>query len=50
MLEAEIKQTKVIAMKNFNSGASAGSHSIKVRDWEKRGWKEAAPKYPRDTA
>lgn len=43
MLEAEIKQTKVIAMKNFNSGASAGSHSIKVRDWEKRGWKEAAP-------
>ena len=26
MLEAEIKQTKVIAMKNFNSGASAGSH------------------------
>lgn len=43
MLEAEIKQTKVIAMNNFNSGASAGSHSIKVRDWEKRGWKEAAP-------
>jgi hypothetical protein len=43
MLEAEIKQTKVIAMKNFNSGASTGSHSIKVRDWEKRGWKEAAP-------
>lgn len=43
MLEAEIKQTKVIAMKNFNSGASAGSHSIKVRDWEKRGWKQAAP-------
>ena len=43
MLESEIKQTKVIAMKNFNSGASAGSHSIKVRDWEKRGWKEAAP-------
>lgn len=43
MLEAEIKQTKVIAKKNFNSGASAGSHSIKVRDWEKRGWKEAAP-------
>jgi hypothetical protein len=43
MLEAEIKQTKVIALKNFNSGASAGSHSIKVRDWEKRGWKEAAP-------
>lgn len=43
MLESEIKQTKVIAMKNFNSGASAGSHSIKVRDWEKRGWKQAAP-------
>jgi hypothetical protein len=43
MLEAEIKQTKVIAMKNFNSGASTGSHSIKVRDWEKRGWKQAAP-------
>lgn len=43
MLESEIKQTKVIALKNFNSGASAGSHSIKVRDWEKRGWKEAAP-------
>lgn len=43
MLEAEIKQTKVIALKNFNSGASAGSHSIKVRDWEKRGWKRAAP-------
>lgn len=43
MLEAEIKQTKVIALKNFNSGASAGSHSIKVRDWEKRGWKKAAP-------
>nr|DAH28615.1 MAG TPA: Tape measure domain protein [Caudoviricetes sp.] len=43
MLESEIKQTKVIAMKNFNSGASAGSHSIKVRDWKKRGWKEAAP-------
>lgn len=43
MLESEIKQTKVIALKNFNSGASVGSHSIKVRDWEKRGWKEAAP-------
>lgn len=43
MLEAEIKQTKVIALKNFNSGASAGSHSLKVRDWEKRGWKQAAP-------
>ena len=43
MLEAEIKKTKVIALKNFNSGASAGSHSIKVRDWEKRGWKQAAP-------
>lgn len=43
MLESEIKQTKVIALKNFNSGASGGSHSIKVRDWEKRGWKEAAP-------
>ena len=43
MLESEIKQTKVIALKNFNSGASAGSHSIKVRDWEKRGWKQAAP-------
>lgn len=43
MLEAEIKQTKVIAMKNFNSGASMGSHSLKVRDWEKRGWKQAAP-------
>lgn len=43
MLEAEIKQTKVIALKNFNSGASMGSHSLKVRDWEKRGWKQAAP-------
>lgn len=43
MLEAEIKQTKVIALKNFNSGASMGSHSLKVRDWEKRGWKKAAP-------
>lgn len=43
MLEAEIKQTKVIALKNFNSGASLGSHSLKVRDWEKRGWKNAAP-------
>lgn len=43
MLESEIKQTKVIALKNFNSGASIGSHSIKVRDWEKRGWKQAAP-------
>lgn len=43
MLESEIKQTKVIALKNFNSGASVGSHSIKVRDWEKRGWKQAAP-------
>lgn len=43
MLESEIKQTKVIALKNFNSGASAGSNSIKVRDWEKRGWKQAAP-------
>lgn len=43
MLESEIKQTKVIALNNFNSGASAGSHSIKVRDWEKRGWKQAAP-------
>lgn len=43
MLESEIKQTKVIAMNNFNSGASAGSNSIKVRDWKKRGWKRAAP-------
>ena len=43
MLESEIKQTKVIALNNFNSGASVGSHSIKVRDWEKRGWKQAAP-------
>lgn len=43
MLESEIKQTKVIALKNFNAGTSAGSHSIKVRDWEKRGWKKAAP-------
>jgi hypothetical protein len=43
MLESEIKQTKVIALKNFNSGASAGSHSIKVRDWKKHGWKQAAP-------
>lgn len=43
MLESEIKQTKVIALNNFNSGASAGSHSIKVRDWEKHGWKQAAP-------
>lgn len=43
MLESEIKQTKVLAIKNFNSGASIGSSSIKVRDWEKRGWKKAAP-------
>lgn len=50
MLEAEIKQTKVIALKNFNSGASAGSHSIKVRDWKSEDGEKLPPKYPRDMA
>lgn len=34
MLKAEIEQTKVIAQKRLNSGASAGSHSIKYRMWK----------------
>ena len=34
MLKAEIEQTKVIAQKRLNSGASAGSRSIKYRMWK----------------
>ena len=34
MLNAEIEQTKVIAQKRLNSGASAGSHSIWYRMWK----------------
>lgn len=34
MLKAEIEQTKVIAQKRLNAGASAGSHSIKYRMWK----------------
>lgn len=34
MLKAEIEQTKVIAQKRLNSGASTGSHSIKYRMWK----------------
>ena len=34
MLKAEIEQTKVIAQKRLNSGASVGSHSIKYRMWK----------------
>lgn len=34
MLNAEIEQTKVIAQNRLNSGASAGSHSIKYRMWK----------------
>lgn len=34
MLKAEIEQTKVIAKKRLNSGASAGSHSIWYRMWK----------------
>ena len=34
MLKAEIEQTKVIAQKRLNSGASIGSHSIKYRMWK----------------
>lgn len=34
MLKAEIDQTKVIAQKRLNAGASAGSHSIKYRMWK----------------
>lgn len=34
MLNAEIEQTKVIAQKRLNAGASAGSHSIKYRMWK----------------
>ena len=34
MLKAEIEQTKVIAKKRLNAGASAGSHSIKYRMWK----------------
>lgn len=33
MLKAEIEQTKVIAQKRLNAGASAGSHSIWYRMW-----------------
>lgn len=34
MLKAEIEQTKVIAKKRLNAGASAGSHSIWYRMWK----------------
>lgn len=34
MLKAEIEQTKIIAIKRLNAGASAGSHSIKRRMWD----------------
>lgn len=34
MLKADIEQTKVIAQKRLNSGASAGSHSIWYRMWK----------------
>ena len=34
MLKADIEQTKVIAQKRLNSGASVGSHSIKYRMWK----------------
>lgn len=34
MLKAEIEQTKIIAQKRLNAGASAGSHSIKYRMWK----------------
>ena len=34
MLKAEIEQTEVIAQNRLNSGASAGSHSIKYRMWK----------------
>lgn len=34
MLKAEIEQTKTIAIKRLNAGASAGSHSIKRRMWD----------------
>lgn len=34
MLKAEIEETKVIAQKRLNAGASAGSHSIKYRMWK----------------
>ena len=34
MLKAEIEQTKVLAQKRLNSGASIGSHSIKYRMWK----------------
>ena len=34
MLKAEIEQTKVIAQKRLNAGASAGSRSIKYRMWK----------------
>ena len=34
MLNAEIEQTKVIAQKRLNAGASAGSHSIWYRMWK----------------
>lgn len=34
MLKAEIEQTKVIAQRRLNAGASVGSHSIKYRMWK----------------
>ena len=34
MLEAEIEQTRIIAQKRLDSGASAGSHSIRYRMWK----------------
>lgn len=34
MLKSEIEQTKVIAKKRLNAGASAGSHSIWYRMWK----------------
>lgn len=34
MLKADIEQTKVIAQKRLNAGASIGSHSIKYRMWK----------------
>lgn len=34
MLEAEVEQTRIIAQKRLDAGASAGSHSIKHRMWK----------------
>lgn len=34
MLEAEIEQTRIIAQKRLDSGASIGSHSIRYRMWK----------------